>query len=194
MLKKFIYVTFFFAFLVVSFACEKHSTKFCVEEVIPSTTHLIPDTTLSQMGDRIQQIESYGSFQIRQYDKNSNADVAKCNQFYKGLPVFSNDVNFVFSNVQGLVISGDLVKSIDVDFEPKVSFTKAAKIAHKEINAEECYKATLGLYDLNQGTGNHQTNFRLVWKIYYSNYNFPFAIIDAQKGDILANYFGVLLM
>jgi len=159
------------------------TTTDCAKQTLVNTAHLISNDLLKQMDYRLDTIEASGEFQIRSYTSDSYGTYAKCNQFYKDLPLFFNDVNFIFTG--GLTIMGDIVDTINIALEPQVTYTKASEIAHKKIDAKKCYDVTLGIFDLNATAGNVQPEFRLVWKITSGGNEYPYAIIDAQNEKII---------
>ncbi len=191
MSKTFFAFLLIFSLVVTLFSCKKHSSKFCVEEVIPSKNHVVADSTLEQMGDLLEIIESSGDFQIVKYKTDTYGIHVLSHQFYKGLPLFSNSVIFHNSKVQGIYNSGGFVKEIDIDLEPKVSFTQATNVAHKKISAQACYKAKLGLFNVNSGRSYQEPDFKLVWRITTSGNKYGVAIVDAQNKDLLRHDDGI---
>ncbi|MFT5217773.1 MAG: hypothetical protein ACI83H_002914, partial [Glaciecola sp.] len=165
----------FFLFFFTS--CEKKENGVpdaCAEHITPTTNHLISAELLDEMGSRRDTIEVSGEFQITSYRTSENSDFARCNQFYKGLPLFSNDVNFHFSNGNNWNMNGDKIDTVNISLEHTVSYTKAAEIAHDSIQSYVCYDATLGIYEVPNRPEGQEKEFVLIWKISVGPNGYPY--------------------
>jgi hypothetical protein len=176
-------------FLLFLFSsCEKKENSVpdaCAEHITLNSNHLISAELLEEMGYRSDTIEASGNFQITSYNSDEYAEFARCNQFYKGLPLFSNDVNFRFSNGINWEIIGDKIDTVNISLEHTVSYTKAAEIAHDSIQSYVCYDAALGIYEVPNIPQSQEKEFVLIWKISVGPNGYPYALVDAKTENLI---------
>jgi hypothetical protein len=121
----------------------------------------------------------------------------RCDQFYKGIPIFGGDVIYHFEQsgkamdrsaidgTQDIYISGNLIEDITASEEPKLTMYEAEERVQTKMNSKS-FTAELGFRDLNAGISYKEPNFSLIWKIMPADAEkYPYAYIDANSGNIL---------
>lgn len=124
----------------------------------------------------------------------------RSDQFYKGLPIFFEDIIYHFDasgftiktevspidGTQGIVVSGERIGELDLSIEPKISMYAAARKAREKMKLNYFFTAELGILDLNAGISYAKPNFVLVWKVKPRGVDeYPYTVIDANNGRLL---------
>jgi len=128
----------------------------------------------------------------------------RCDQYYDGLPLFTEAVIFHFKNGGYLYyISGDMIDSINIDTIPDISAESTGVILYKCITSDPdspqvllkkstCFEAELGIFDINAGVSYTDKNFVLVWKVEPRNAESPHLIINAKTDSLIRYYNGII--
>jgi len=177
----------------------------------PTTSSLQVTQIKADMG---AQISSTDLARAKELFQKNNIDISKvsivsfstdqfgkvhigCRQFYKGLRSFSDSLTYHFDETgkamdrsaidgtKNIFISGDPIGNITLSDKPGITMYQAASKVSTKMKSKS-FTAELGVLDLNGGASDKQQNFVLVWKIMPKTAQiFPFALVDAQNGDVL---------
>jgi|GEM_PF-2046769 len=182
-----------------------NDSTFYVERIYSSRTHKVSNgdlktinylfaknnITLNNLRVYKLQTDELGYYHVR------------CDQYYDGLPLFTEAVIFHFENGGYLYyISGDMIDSINIDTIPDISAESTGVILYKCITSDSdshqvlmkkstCFEAELGIFDINAGVSYTDKNFVLAWKVEPRNAESPHLIINAKTDSLIRYYNGV---
>lgn len=124
---------------------------------------------------------SLSNLQVYRLKKSFGYHVS-CNQFYKGLQLFTKDVIVHFDSTgKSSGLSGDFISSVAIDTVFKVPMKDAGLLFFKQLISDPLYRdsdsssqnvsinAELRIYNRNAGSGNTPKKFVLVWKTTLAN-------------------------
>jgi Zn-dependent metalloprotease len=140
---------------------------------------LISDSAMAIVKDLFQKNNvSLSNLQVyRLITEPSGYYHVRCNQFFKGLKLFANEVIFHFKNRFNSSLTGELITGVTIDTVPKVSVSTAGAWFESQIAQDfqfkdslnafrgRGYNAELGIYELKSGVSTMPKNFVLAWKM-----------------------------
>lgn len=134
---------------------------------------------------------------LKPYEFNSDkySSVMKCNVFWKGLHVLTDQYLVIKSKATGQMSVADTVRTYDlpVSVEPRVSYTDAIKEAKKIMDFDHtCIFYSLCIYDTGLHGAYNPNNYVLVWKI-EGQKKYPLVILDANTKQIYRNTDGIVM-
>jgi len=182
-----------------------NDSTFYVERIYSSRTHKVSNGDLKTINNLFAKnnitLDNLRVYKL-QTDELGYYHV-RCDQYYDGLPLFTEAVIFHFNNGGYLYyISGDMIDSINVDTIPDITAESTGVMLYKCItsdpassqvlmNKSTCFESELGIFDINAGVSYTDKNFVLVWKVESRNAESPQVIINAKNDSLIRYYNGV---
>lgn len=113
-------------------------------------------------------------------------------QFYKGLPLFTENIIYHFNKSTGKIISvsGERISALNLSVTPKISLAEATKKSGLSLYN---LQGELGIYSLDETPADNNSDFKhfLAWKITPRDNKYPVAYINAINGDLLYYFNGI---
>jgi len=191
-MKKTISISLIGLFLIAG--CEK-DLSLCGSYIeLTDHNHLVEISPLKGVPEFLDTLEKYPQLQVYEVIADQYVYGMRCNVFYKGIKVFSDNYQ-IYKSRRDNSFSGDsaIVDTMDISLVPSIQFDKAISIAKQDMNFDNtCISYRLGIYDLNAGTSNKAKNYKLIWKIQGNRgIGYPYVLLDANSGQVYRKDDGV---
>lgn len=182
-----------------------NDSTFFVERIYSSRTHKVSNSDLKTINYLFSKNDiTLNNLRVYKLQTDELGHyIVRCDQYYNGLPLFTEAVIFHFENGGYLsYMSGDMIDSINIDTIPNISAESTGVTLYncitRDLNSPRvlmrkstCFEAELGIFDIHAGWGYRDKDFVLVWKVEPRNAESPQVFINAKNDSLLRYYNGI---
>ena len=211
-----IHLLIFFLFAMTFFACRKANTDLsqdsdCIYKlVIPVTSHgTLSDSDYNLINslfitNGITKVNFRYTRTYHDSTKTSNGTYDVRNvyiiQYTNGLPIFTESLNYLFTNGIFDSYSGSLTKGTNLNNTPSLTLGQLRKLFIDDIELfdhngnqykDSCFNAEFGYFNLNGGTANNSENLVKAWHLTPKFNSYPEAYYQDNSGQRIYYFDGI---